>query len=162
MADVGSGGGVPGLPLAIARPDAKVTLIEATQKKAGFLRVTAERLGLENVTVISDRVEAIGQGKWRESFDVVTARAVAALNMLAEWCVPLAKVGGVVLALKGPKTAEELPAASNALSVLNATATVHAANLPGVADHVVVELRKLGRTDRRYPRSPSVAKKKPL
>lgn len=163
LADVGSGGGVPGIPLAIARPDARVTLIESTQKKANFLREAAGALGLGNVVVISDRVEVVAHGAGRESFDVVTARALAAMNVLAEWCLPLVKKGGKLLAMKGARVSEELPAAEKAVRTLNGgTPVVHAVELPGAEHHVVVEVLKMGRTDSRYPRPAAQTKSKPL
>src|SRR5215212_2439778 len=121
LADVGTGGGVPGIPLAIARPDAQVLLIESTKKKAAFLRSAVEQLGLTNVAVNDERAEDVGQSKeHRERYDVVVARAVAALAWLAEWCLPLARArGGKVLAMKGAKAAEELPAAVKAIKLLN-------------------------------------------
>jgi 16S rRNA (guanine527-N7)-methyltransferase len=103
LADVGSGGGVPGLILAIARPDARVTLIEATKKKAEFLKTTAAELELPNVEIAAVRAEEAGRSNLRESFDVVVARAVGTLDWLAEWTLPLAKKGGMVLAMKGAK-----------------------------------------------------------
>src|SRR5690606_8186770 len=109
LADVGSGGGVPGSPLAIARPDVQVVLIESTRKKAAFLRQCAIDLELANVLVRDERAEEAGQSDLRETFDVVTARAVGEMVWLAEWCLPLVRKGGVMLAMKGQKIHEELP-----------------------------------------------------
>jgi 16S rRNA (guanine527-N7)-methyltransferase len=165
LADVGSGGGVPGIPIAIARPDASVVLIESTQKKAQFLREVAAELGLTNVSVHPARAEdAGGKGSpLRESFDVVVARAVATMNWLAEWCLPLARRGGKVLAMKGPKVADELPDAKRAIKLLGGgEAQVHPVALPGTQNHVIVEIPKLARTDPRYPRPATTAKGKPL
>lgn len=163
LVDVGSGGGVPGLPLAIVRPDARVMLIEATKKKAAFLREAAASLGLANVTITDARAEEIGQGEARETFDVAIARAVATLDWLAEWCLPLVKKGGKMLAMKGQKVTDELPAASRAIRLLGAEpATVHPVHLPGSEHRVIVEILKLGKTDKRYPRAATAAKGKPL
>ena len=164
LADIGSGGGVPGIPLAIARPDASVFLIESTRKKAAFLTRAAGELGLSNVQVLGDRAEDVGRSKHRDSFDVVTARAVGALAMLVEWCLPLVKKGGRLLAMKGQRITEELPAAEAAIKRLSAAApVVHAVEgLPGAEHHVIVDILKLGRTDARYPRPPTIAKGKPL
>jgi 16S rRNA (guanine527-N7)-methyltransferase len=163
LADVGSGGGVPGIPVAIARPDAKVTLIEATQKKALFLENAARQIGLTNVRVSTHRAEDEAHGPSRESFDIVTARALAAMNVLAEWCLPLVKVGGKLLAMKGGKIAEELPAAARAIRMLGgAEAVVHPANLPGAQYHVIVEVMKRQKTEKRFPRSTQQTKEKPL
>ena len=164
LADVGTGGGVPGIPLAVARPDAAVVLVESTKKKAAFLASAVEALGLRNVTVTDTRAEDAGQSpKFRETFDVVTARAVATLDWLAEWCLPLAKKGGKVLAMKGARAAEEVPAAARAIKYLNGgEAIVHPVDLPGSEHRVIVEIPKLGKTSVRYPRDPTFAKGKPL
>ena len=165
LADVGSGGGVPGIPLAIARPDVKVLLIESTKKKAAFLRGAAEQLGLQNVRVTEQRAEDVGRAgsPERESFDVVIARAVGTLDWLAEWCLPLARKGGKVLAMKGQKVVEELPAAAKAIRALNGgEPVVHKVDLPGAEHHVVVEISKIGRTDPRYPRPATQGKGKPI
>jgi 16S rRNA (guanine527-N7)-methyltransferase len=159
LADVGSGGGVPGIVLAIARPDAAVTLIESTQKKAAFLREAAGELGLTNVTVEPIRAEDAGRGKLRESFDVAVARAVATLPWLAEWLLPLVKCGGVMLAMKGQKAAEELETARRVISRLGgAPAELIPANLAGQEHHVIVRIKKFNSTDLRYPRPASIAK----
>jgi 16S rRNA (guanine527-N7)-methyltransferase len=164
LADVGSGGGVPGIPLAIARPDARVVLIESTRKKAAFLKWAAAELGLANVLVIDRRVEEAGLAKdLRESFDVVVFRAVGTLNWLAEWCLPLLKVGGKMLAMKGPKAAEELPLAEHAIRLVGGgSPDVRPVELPGATNHVIVEVVKKRHTPASYPRHPSVAKGKPL
>ena len=163
LADVGSGGGVPGIPLAIARPDAKVLLIESTQKKAAFLKTTIEELGLKNISVSSMRAEDVGNSSSRETFDIVTARAVGTMVFLVEWCLPLVKKGGSLLAMKGAKITEELPAALRAIRTLGGgEPKVHPVALPETAHHVVVEIRKVALTSHRYPRSPSSAKGQPL
>jgi len=163
IADVGSGGGVPGLPLAIARPDCRITLIESTKKKANFLSETAAQLNLTNVTVVPDRAEDVGQSPLRETFDIAIARAVAELVWLAEWCLPLVKTGGAMLAMKGARATAELPAATRAAKLLGAAEpTVHPVSLPGADHHVIIEMRKQRPTDRRYPRPPTLAKAKPL
>ena len=154
---------MPGLPLAIARPDAQVVLIEATGKKARFLQETVKTLGLANVRVLAQRAEDAGHGKHRQSFDVAVARAVAELAMLAEWCLPLLKKNGKMLAMKGPKAITELPAARRAISLLGGgQPIVHAVKLPHVQNHLIVEIPKLTATQARYPRPASVAKGRPL
>ena len=163
LADVGSGGGVPGIPLAIARPNATVLLIESTKKKAAFLKSAAEALRLRNVSVSEWRAEDVAHSNSRESFDVAVARAVATMDWLAEWCLPLVKKGGRMLAMKGPKVAEELPAAAKAIKLLGgAEPTVHAVDLPGTEHRVIVEISKISKTDPRYPRPATQAKGKPL
>lgn len=163
LVDVGSGGGVPGIPLAIARPEARVTLVEATKKKAQFLAETAAALGLVNATVLAERAEDVARGAWRESFDVSTARAVAGLSWLAEWCLPLVKVGGVLLASKGARVEAELAGgAATARRLGGSEPAVHPVTLPGAEHHVIVQIRKVARSDERYPRAASVAKGKAL
>jgi 16S rRNA (guanine527-N7)-methyltransferase len=163
LIDVGSGGGVPGLILAIARPDAKVILLESTRKKAAFLGDTAKTLGLSNVQVLADRAEAAGHAELREACDVAVARAVGAMDFLVEWCLPLVKKGGTMLAMKGARIAEELPAAQKAIRLLGGgDAMVHPVELPGTEHHVIVEIPKVARTLEKYPRDPTVAKGRPL
>ncbi|GAA4913374.1 16S rRNA m(7)G-527 methyltransferase [Stackebrandtia albiflava] len=103
--DIGSGAGLPGIPLAVARPDLWVTLVEPMERRTAFLTETVERLGLDNVEVLRSRAESVSpKGK----ADVVTSRAVAALPKLAGWCLPLARRGGLVLAIKGSSAPQEV------------------------------------------------------
>ncbi len=163
LADVGSGGGAPGVPLAIARPDVRVSLIESTRKKAAFLERAAQELGLTNVRVCATRAEDEARGPARESFDVVAVRALASMNVLVEWCLPLVKVRGKLLAMKGAKIAEELPLARQAIRLLGGgEARVHPAQLPGFDHHVIVEIPKVQRTINRFPRATAMTKEKPL
>ncbi|MDP3276711.1 MAG: 16S rRNA (guanine(527)-N(7))-methyltransferase RsmG [Deltaproteobacteria bacterium] len=115
VADVGAGGGVPGIVLAIARPDLRFVLIEATLKKAAFLEALAKALSLGNVRVRPERAEVLGVGDMAESFDVVCARAVGKLEVLLVWTVPLAKPGAKLLFIKGQRADEELAAAQRVL-----------------------------------------------
>lgn len=163
LVDVGAGGGVPGIPLAIVRPELRVTLIESTKKKAVFLRDAVAALGLGHVTVLDCRAEDAGRGELREAFDVATARAVATLDWLAEWCLPLVSRGGKLLAMKGQRAAEEVPAAEKAIKLLGGAApVVHPVELPGSEHRVIVEIAKLTRTDKLFPRPATSAKGKPL
>jgi 16S rRNA (guanine527-N7)-methyltransferase len=163
IVDIGSGGGVPGLVLAIVRSDLHVTMVEATQKKARFLDETAAALGLINVAVVDERAEQVGRSQLRETFDVATARAVGELVWLAEWCLPLVKKGGCLLAMKGRKITEELPAAKKAIKLLGgAEPTIHPVELPGTEHHVIVKVKKLAKTDLRYPRPATSAKGRAL
>jgi 16S rRNA (guanine527-N7)-methyltransferase len=163
MIDVGSGGGVPGIPLAIARPDSRVILLESTKKKAAFLCDAVAKLGLANVQVLAERAENAGRGKLRESCDISVARAVGAMDFLVEWCLPLVKKGGKMLAMKGARIADELPAAAKAIRLLGGgEPRIHPVELPGAEHHVIVEIPKVARTDAKYPRDPTVAKGKAL
>lgn len=103
VADVGSGAGLPGIPMAIAQPDASFTLIEPMERRSNWLKEQVEELGLTNVKVLRARAEEVG-----EVFDIVTARAVKALPQLLQMCVPMTKAGGQIIALKGSKAAEEI------------------------------------------------------
>jgi 16S rRNA (guanine527-N7)-methyltransferase len=118
LVDIGSGGGVPGIPLAIARPDLRVTLVEATQKKARFLAKVSDDLGLANVTVHARRAEDLAAGPLAGQFDVVTARAVARLARLVPLVAPFARAGGRLLLIKGQRAEEELEEARAALAAL--------------------------------------------
>ncbi len=160
LADVGSGGGVPGIPLAIARPDARVVLIESTKKKANFLRSAVESMELRNVIVLDQRVESIGRlPSHREGYEVVTARAVATMNWLIEWCVPLVKKGGRFLAMKGKKVHEELGELRRVLNLTGGGAPViHPVKLPGAENLVIVEIEKVRKSDPQVPRGATVAK----
>jgi 16S rRNA (guanine527-N7)-methyltransferase len=165
IADVGSGGGVPGVPLAIARPDCRVTLIESTKKKAAFLRDVARELAIDNLDVADGRAEDLAQSgrPLRESFDVVVARAVATMDWLVEWCLPLVRKGGKMLAMKGPKVSDELPTAARTIRLLGGgPAVVHAVELPGTEHRVIVEIPKVARTGARHPRTSTDAKGQPL
>src|SRR5215472_8495680 len=99
LVDVGSGGGMPGLPLKIARPELRVALVEADRRRAAFLVHAAAELGLD-VEVVAQRAEVAGRGRWRESFDLAACRALASLPVVAELCLPLVRVGGRMLAMK--------------------------------------------------------------
>lgn len=116
VADVGSGAGLPGLVWVIARPDLRVTLIEPLLRRTSFLEEAVDILGLDQVTVLRARAEDV-----QESFDVVTARAVAPLEKLAGWCLPLVRPGGVLLALKGRTAEEEVASSRVSLHKMGAT-----------------------------------------
>lgn len=116
LVDVGSGGGVPAIPIAIARPDLKLTLVESTQKKAAFLTAVAKALGLGNVSVRAQRAELLGMAELRGVFDVATARAVGRIAMLTPLTAPLVKPGGRVLLVKGQRADEELEEATLVLA----------------------------------------------
>lgn len=116
LLDVGSGGGVPGVPIAIARPDLRVTLLDATEKKVGFLRAATEALGLENVDAVCGRAETLARGELAGAFDVVTARAVGKVSTLLSWTAPFAKPGGLLLLIKGERAETELAEARRELA----------------------------------------------
>lgn len=170
VVDVGSGGGLPGIPLAVCMPGLSFTLMEATGKKAGFLRSASAALGLTNVTVVESRAESAGHdrgekmpsggrtGGHREAYDAVVARAVGRLATLAELTVPLATIGGRVLLIKGERADEELAEAARALHLLKA---VHAGTIETPTGRIVV-LTKQSATPRDYPRRDGEPKRAPL
>jgi 16S rRNA (guanine527-N7)-methyltransferase len=158
--DVGAGAGFPGLPMKIARPDLRLTLLEATGKKARFLEHLVAALSLDGVTVAAERAETFAE---REAFDVVVARALAAMPALLELTLPFCRVGGVVLALKkGARLSAELAAAGRALAILGGQLVEpRAYELEGEPRRLVV-VRKVSPTPAGYPRRPGVPAKKPL
>ncbi|MET0287553.1 MAG: 16S rRNA (guanine(527)-N(7))-methyltransferase RsmG [Polyangiales bacterium] len=158
VVDIGSGGGLPAIPLAIARPDLKFTLVESTAKKARFLADTARALSLSNVRVESERAESLGQGPLRASFDVATSRACARLPVLLELCIPLLKVGGRKLAIKGEQAALELDEATRALQLLHAKLVSSRRTETGT----VLRIDKHAETARKYPRRAGEPKRTPL
>ncbi len=158
--DVGSGGGLPGLVLAICRPDVRMTLLEATEKKARFLESTRDHLGIANVAVVADRAEVAGAlgSPHREAFDLITARAVAPLRVLLELTVPFARIGGRVMAIKGAKADDELREASRAQRLLKV-------RLVGRESHPAGEILtfdKVAKTEDGYPRRNGEPKRRPL
>ncbi|HYM67405.1 MAG TPA: 16S rRNA (guanine(527)-N(7))-methyltransferase RsmG [Patescibacteria group bacterium] len=162
VADVGSGGGLPGLPLKIAHPDISLVLIEADQAKAAFLVQACASLGLKDVEVVARRAEEVGQdARYRESFDLVVARAVAPMPVLAELCLPLVKVGGSFMA---QKTASESPAPALAAIALLGGELEGVVAAPSAARRsgTVVMVRKVRSTPAAYPRRPGVPARKPL
>lgn len=163
IADIGSGGGTPAIPLAIVRGDATITCIEATGKKAAFLERTAAELKLDNLRVMAARAEEVGRGKLRETFDAAIARAVGTMVWVAEFSLPLVRMKGKILAMKGKKVHDELVSAKKAIFLLGGgEATVHLAELPGFEGHVIVEIAKIRPTPEQFPRLPSRAKGRPL
>jgi len=164
---MGSGGGLPGIPVKIAKPDLQVTLVESTGKKSRFLQHAADTLALEGVTVANARVEDLAQSAThREAYDAVTARAVARLPVVAEYCVPLLQVGGWAISMKGRLQPDELSEGEWAAEALGARISerIRVPLIPEVGDRErqLVILEKVRETPARYPRRPGVATKKPL
>ncbi len=165
LIDVGSGAGLPGLPLKILYPDLRLTLVDSVAKKARFLALVANELGLRDVVVVADRAEMLGQdAAHREQYDWAAARAVAELRVLAELLLPLVRVGGRALAQKGDSAAEELTAAGPAITALGGGATQRIpVRLPEAeAIHYLVTIDKIAATDPRYPRRAGIPAKRPL
>lgn len=165
LIDVGTGAGFPGLVLKIAFPHLRVTLLDAVEKRLRFLERLRERLGLAEVTTLHARAEEAGRDPaWREQFDIVTARAVAPLNVLCEYCLPFARVGGVFLAYKGPEIEEEIAQAARAIRLLGGGAPgVRHLTLPGSdLRRSLVTIPKSAATPPQYPRRTGSARKRPL
>ena len=165
--DVGSGGGLPGIPVAIARPDLRVTLLESTRKKCGFLEHVIARIPLPGVSVDCRRAEDAGRDPMtRETYDIAMTRAVADLAVVAELCLPLVKIGGAALVMKGPKIAAEIARSGDAISTLGGepeSARRFALPTPsGPAQRVIVVLRKVRPTPEKHPRAPGIPAKRPL
>lgn len=165
LVDVGTGAGFPGIPLKIIYPGMKVTLVESVGKKAMFCQHIIRVLGLEGVEVIQMRAEDLGQkAAHRESYDWALARAVANLNVLSEYLLPLVKVGGVMLAQKGESGPAEAQSAETVMKLLGGKLKqLIPVNLPGVADdRFLVLVDKVAATPPKYPRKPGVSAKQPL
>ncbi|BAM02264.1 16S rRNA (guanine(527)-N(7))-methyltransferase RsmG [Phycisphaera mikurensis] len=163
--DVGSGGGLPGIPLAITRPDLSFTLLEATGKKARFLEETAAALGLANVAVLNARAETAGRDPaLRERYGLAVSRAVGPMPVILELTLPLVAVGGRSLCMKGPRAEQELRDSGEALHRLGAgEVAVFDAYPEGFGnDLVVVSVVKASATPKKYPRAPGMPKAEPL
>jgi len=163
--DIGSGAGFPGLPLKIVAPELELLLIETNAKKAAFLRKVIEELALKGVEVFQGRAEEAGRdAAWRESMDLVFSRAVATLPVLLEYALPLTRVGGRFLAMKGPKVAAELGPGKEAARRLGGRLEAPL-ELPGLwsgRGRVIVPAVKVASGDERYPRRAGIPNKRPL
>lgn len=182
MADIGCGGGFPGLPIKIVREDIDLTMIDSTEKKIRYVGATAEKLGLEKITPIAARAEEIASknGELRERFDVVTARALARLNVLAELCLPFVKVGGVFISMKAATAEEELFEAKRGIGQLGGkvkyvkevhfdmdTSAYGDADKDAINEFIgakryMIVIEKVSHTPDAYPRQYAKISKKPL
>ena len=167
IADIGCGAGFPSLPVAILREDVTVTAIDSTAKRVAYVEESARLLGLKNLTAVTMRAEDGGQSpEYREKFDVVTARAVAELRILAELCLPYAKVGGEFIAMKGKNARAELASAKRALAILGARdVKIEDITLVGGEEpctHPLISAVKRERCPAEYPRPYAKISKKPL
>jgi len=164
LVDIGSGAGFPGLILAIACPLTRVTLVESDHKKCNFLKKVKQELALDNVNVICQRAEVLGQdNSTREKFTVCSSRAVASMNILLEYGLPLLKLGGRLLLWKGRNFRQEIEQAQNAMKVLGGSlGQVWLYSLMEDRDRAIIEVRKQQETPRKYPRRVGIPSKRPL
>lgn len=162
--DLGSGGGVPGIVLALARPDVGWLLVDSVGKKVAALSQMVEALDLHRVDARAERIEALGHDPdWRGSADLVTARACAPLPVLVEYALPLLRVGGRLVAWKGPVPDDELGAGRRAAGLLGGEVTdVRATGIAALGDHRLVLVDKREPTPDRYPRRPGEPSRRPL
>jgi 16S rRNA (guanine527-N7)-methyltransferase len=166
LIDVGSGAGLPGIPLAIARPELKVTLLEATKKKVGFLLYAREILSLSNLEIIHVRVEEVARDPYKEAFNLATARALAALSVILEYCAPLINIGGTIIAMKGRLSEQELSqgvmAAREVRLTLREVRQVEFRPQLALKARLLAVFDKHTATPSRFPRRVGLAKKRPL
>jgi 16S rRNA (guanine527-N7)-methyltransferase len=161
--DIGTGGGVPGLVLALARPSVSWTLVDSVGKKVDAVRGFVEALGLSSVTTVQSRAEDLGRGDLRDTRDLVVARACAPLPVLAEYGLPLLRIGGSLIAWKGRIGSDELAAGAAASALLGGGAPdQRPSGVASLGDHRFVLIPKLASTPGRYPRRPGEPARRPL
>lgn len=165
VCDIGAGAGFPSIPLKICFPTLKITIVDSLKKRITFLNHLAEQLELTDVSFYHDRAELFGKNEaFREKYDVVTARAVARMSVLTELCLPLCKVNGTFIAMKGPNMEEELSDSKRAVSILGGEVTeMHTFQLPeDNGERNIALIQKVKKTPKKYPRKPGVPNKTPL
>ena len=165
LCDVGAGAGFPSIPLKIMMPELQVTIVDSLGKRLNFLQGLITQLNLKNVALVHGRAEDVGQNKqYREQFDIVTARAVANMAVLSEYCLPLVKKGGNFIALKGPKAEDELKSSQKALTTLGGKAiALKELQLPqSTEDRTLILVKKVQPTPKKYPRQAGTPHRKPI
>ncbi len=163
LIDVGTGAGFPGVVLLIARPDLRITLMDSTNKRLVFVQSVVDALGLD-ADVVHFRAEEAGKDKkFREQYDFVTARAVANMQTLSEYCLPFLKVGGLFAAMKGAKASDELNVAKGAIKILGGQVdSAKEFTLPDCGERSILCVKKISQTPPKYPRASAQIAKKPL
>jgi len=165
ICDVGAGAGFPSIPLKICFPHVKVTIVDSLQKRIGFLNHLANELKLTDVAFYHDRAENFGKNmKFRETFDIVTARAVARMSVLSELCLPLVKKGGVFIAMKGAQAEDEMQVGETAIELMGGeTDAIHTFKLPQEdSERSIVIIHKQRKTPKKYPRKAGLPNKEPI
>lgn len=164
--DIGTGAGFPGVPLAIVSPDKKFTLVDSLNKRLRIIDELTGELGIKNVTTVHGRAEDVGKSKeHREQYDICVSRAVASLDVLCEWCLPLVKKGGYFVAYKGENVSRETEDAASAIKLLGGK-IVEIRKVQteeeSISGHVLVMIKKVKNTPSKYPRQAGQARKNPL
>ena len=161
--DVGTGAGFPGVVLLIARPDIKITLMDGTNKRLNFIQSVLDEIGLD-AEILHSRAELAGKEKaYREKFDLVTARAVANMNTLSEYCMPFVKVGGIFAPMKAAKADEELDSAKGAIKLLGGEIDrICHLDIENCGERSIIITKKISQTPPKYPRASAQISKKPL
>ena len=166
VVDMGTGGGFPGIPLAVTNPDKKFILADSLNKRLKVIDQVAEELGISNIELIHMRAEDMGHNvKYREKIDVCVSRAVASLDILSEWCLPLVKKGGYFIPYKGENAEDEIASAETAIKVLGGD--IEKIENPSqdknaISGHRLIFIKKYNNTPKRFPRKPGIAKKSPI
>ncbi|MBU3101451.1 MULTISPECIES: 16S rRNA (guanine(527)-N(7))-methyltransferase RsmG [Clostridium] len=163
--DIGTGGGFPGIPMKIIKPEVNIVLLDSLNKRIIFLNEVINRLNLKNIKAIHGRAEDFAKEKqYREKFDVAVSRAVANLTVLSEYCIPYVKVGGYFVAMKGPAVEEEIKLSKNAIRLLGGQIEhIEKVQIEGSdLNHNLVIIKKISQTHKKYPRKAGIVAKVPL
>lgn len=163
--DIGTGGGFPGIPMKIIKPEVNIVLLDSLNKRIIFLNEVIKQLDLKNIKTIHGRAEDFALEKqYREKFDVAVSRAVANLTVLSEYCIPYVKVGGYFVAMKGPAVEEEIKLSKNAIRMLGGQIEhIEKVQIEGSdLNHNLVIIKKISQTHKKYPRKAGLVAKNPL
>ncbi len=165
LIDVGTGAGFPGIPIKIIMPGVRVVLLDSLNKRINYLNEVINKLNLKDIDAVHGRAEEFSnKPEFREKFDIATARAVANLSVLSEYCIPYVKVGGYFISMKGPSIDEEIQSGKNAISTLGGKfVEIIKTEIPGEdLDHRIVVVEKVKKTDEKYPRKYAQIEKIPI